>query len=354
MSDSDDQEKTEDATQQRIEDFRKRGQVAQSKEVVGVMILGASLMAIWALSRFFFQTVHEVFTKSFTDFIVDSGRQEDWFGAFKFAFIHAAMVIAPVGCILWLVGVASTVVQIGFLNNEEALKWDFTRIDPVAGFKKIATFRSIIEGAKSILKIVIVTTIVYFVFRTEIGKIPHLMSFNVEQLLTYLSHLLLRLFTSITIFMGVLAGVDFGWQKWEMSKQMRMTKQEVKEEIKSREGDPMIRARIRKLQREMSSRRMMEDVKKADVIITNPTHIAIAIKYSANMIAPAVVAKGADFMAEKIKAAAKEANIPIIENKPLARTIFRTIKIGHAIPRELYTAVAEVLSFIYKLKKKRV
>lgn len=354
MSDSSDQEKTEEATQQRKDDFRKRGQVAQSKEVVGVMILGASLVAIWSLSRFFFQQIHEVFTMSFTEFIVDAGRQEEWYGAFKFAFVRAALVIAPVGAILWLIGVTSTVLQIGFLNNEEALKFDFTRIDPVAGFKKIASMRSLVEGFKSVMKIVIVTTIVYFIFRTEIAKIPHLMNFNVEQMMTYIGELLLRLFTAVTIFMGVLAGADYGFQRWELNKQMMMTKEEVKQEIKSREGDPMIRARIRKLQREMSSRRMMEDVKKADVIVTNPTHIAVAIKYSANMIAPAVVAKGADFMAEKIKAAAKEAGVPIIENKPLARTIFRTIKIGHAIPRELYTAVAEVLSFIYKLKKKKV
>lgn len=353
MADND-EEKTEDPTQQRIDDFRKRGQVAQSKEIVGVMILFTSLIAIWALSRFFFQQVHEVFTRSFTDFIVMSGRQEDWFGALKFCMTRAALVIAPVGAILWLMGVASTVLQIGFLSNEEALKFDLNRINPVEGFKKIASLRSVVEGFKSIVKVVLVTTIVYFIFRTEIGKIPHLMHFSMEQLMQYLGHVLLRLFTAVTIFMGVLAAADYGFQKWELNKQMRMTKQEVKEEIKSREGDPMIRARIRKLQREMSSRRMIEDVKKADVIVTNPTHIAVAIKYSANMIAPAVVAKGADYMAEKIKAAAKEANVPIIENKPLARTIFRTIKIGHAIPRELYTAVAEVLSFIYKMKKKRL
>lgn len=354
MSADNDEEKTEEPTQQRIEDFRKRGQVAQSKEVVGVMILFASLIAIWAMSRFFFVQVNEVFTRSFTDFIVSSAREEEWFGALKFSMIRAALIIAPVCCILWLVGVASTVVQIGFLQNEEALNLDFNRLNPVEGFKKIATLKSLIEGAKSILKVVIVTVIVYFIFKSEVGKIPHLMHFNMEQLMSYMGHLLLRLFTAITIFMGVLAGADYGLQKWELNKQMKMTKQEVKEEMKSREGDPMIRARIRKLQREMSSRRMIEDVKKADVIVTNPTHIAIAIKYANNMIAPQVVAKGADHMAERIKAAAKEAGVPIIENKPLARTIFRTIKIGHAIPRELYTAVAEVLSFIYKLKKKRI
>lgn len=135
---------------------------------------------------------------------------------------------------------------------------------------------------------------------------------------------------------------------------MRMTKQEVKEEIKSREGDPLIRARVRKLQREMANRRMMDDVKKADVIITNPTHIAVALQYTKEMIAPKVIAKGAGEIAERIKKQAKEFNIPIVENKPLARTIYKTLKIGQAIPRELYAAVAEVLSYIFRLKKKRM
>jgi flagellar biosynthetic protein FlhB len=133
---------------------------------------------------------------------------------------------------------------------------------------------------------------------------------------------------------------------------MRMTKQEVKEEIKSREGDPMIRARIKRVQREIAGRRMMEEVPKADVIVTNPTHIAIALKYDETMVAPVVIAKGADLIAEKIREIAREHKIPIIENKPLARTMFKTLKIGQSIPRELYTAVAEVLSYVYRLKNK--
>ena len=133
---------------------------------------------------------------------------------------------------------------------------------------------------------------------------------------------------------------------------MRMTKQEVKEEHKSREGDPMIKARIRKIQREMSQKRMMEDVPKADVIITNPTHIAVALRYDETMIAPKIIAKGGDLIAEKIKKIAREHNIPVVENKPLARAIFKTLEIGQSIPRELYTAVAEVLTYVFKLRRR--
>jgi len=142
------------------------------------------------------------------------------------------------------------------------------------------------------------------------------------------------------------------FQRWDLEQEMMMTKQELKEEVKSREGDPMVRARIKRAQREIAGRRMMEDVPKADVIVTNPTHIAVALKYDETMIAPRLIAKGADLVAEKIKAIAREKNIPIIENKPLARTIFKTLKLGQAIPKELYTAVAEVLAYVYRLRRK--
>jgi flagellar biosynthetic protein FlhB len=153
--------------------------------------------------------------------------------------------------------------------------------------------------------------------------------------------------------MLVLAGADYFYQRWELEKEMRMTKQEIKEEHKSREGDPMIRARIKRIQREMASKRMMTEVPKADVIVTNPTHLAVALKYDETMVAPTVIAMGADNVAMKIRELAKECNIPIVENKPLARAIFKTLKIGQQIPRELYTAVAEVLSYVFRLRKKK-
>jgi flagellar biosynthetic protein FlhB len=178
------------------------------------------------------------------------------------------------------------------------------------------------------------------------------MSFSVAQIMAFLGALTSRLMMGVGTFMLVLAAADYFYQRWDLEKEMRMTKQEVKEEIKSREGDPMIKARIKRVQRDIASRRMMEDVPKADVIVTNPTHIAVALKYSDTMVAPTVIAKGADLIAEKIREIARENNIPIVENKPLARTMFKTLKIGQQIPRELYTAVAEVLSYVFRLKRK--
>lgn len=354
MAETNDQEKTEEATPQRREDFRRRGQVAQSREVGAVLIMLGSLIAMWLLGRFFLEQVHQVFTQSFTEFAVMTARQDDWFNAFKFAFTKAALVVGPIAGILWLVGICSSLIQVGFLSNEEALNMDFNRLNPVEGFKKIMSLRSLVEGVKSIIKIVIVGLLIYSVFKSEIVNIPQVANYEVKQLLVYVGDVLFKLLGIVILFMAVLAALDYFFQRWELEKKMRMTKQEVKEEHKNREGDPMVRARIRKLQRELATRRMMEDVKKADVVITNPTHVAVALRYSAQMIAPRVVAKGAGEVAAKIKEMAKQFNVPIVENKPLARTMFRTLKIGQTIPRELYTAVAEVLSYIYRLKKKQV
>jgi flagellar biosynthetic protein FlhB len=354
MAEADDNaERTEDPTPQRREDFRKRGQVAQSKEFAAVFVVFALILMMWMMGRFFLEQLFQIFTKSFTEFLVANAKQEDWFNAVKFATIRAALVVGPLAAIMWMVNIASSAVQIGFLNNEEALQFDFMKIDPVSGFKKLLSLRALVEGFKAIIKMSLVCAIVYSIMKKEIQIVPHLIHYDANGLLMYISGVLLKLFGWVGLFMFGLAGSDYFFQRWELEKQMRMTKQEVKEEMKSREGDPLIRARVRKLQRELANRRMMDDVKKADVIITNPTHIAIALQYTKEMIAPKIIAKGAGEVAERIKKQARENNIPIVENKPLARTIFKTLKIGQAIPRELYTAVAEVLSYIFRLKKRR-
>jgi flagellar biosynthesis protein FlhB len=354
MADTDESERTEDPTPQRREDFRKRGQVAQSRELASVFVILSSLIALWFLSQFFLSQLTQIFTRSFTDYLITSSRNEDWYPAVLFAISKSALVVGPLALMLWIVNVASSLVQVGLLHNEEALNFDLNKLNPVEGFKKLLSLRAVVEGVKAIIKISLVSAIVYAIIKGEIVSMPKLVSYDVQSLLTYIGHLLLKLFGWVGLFMLGLAGFDYFYQRWELEKQMRMTKQEVKEEIKSREGDPMIRARVRKLQRELANRRMMDDVKKADVIITNPTHIAVALQYSKEMIAPKLIAKGAGEIADRIKKQAKEFNIPIVENKPLARTIYKTLKLGQAIPRELYTAVAEVLSYIFRLKKKRM
>lgn len=354
-SESDNGERTEEATQQRREDFRNRGQVAQTRELSAVFLLFSSVLVIGLMSRFFFGQIVELFNASFGDDLVQNIRGGEGLSHLAgFAMTKAAFLILPVMGVYFVIGLASSVVQVGFLYNEEALQFRWDRLDPVGGFKKMFSLRALTEGLKACIKVTLILFISYLLLKGHIKQLPFLMNYSIPQIFEFLGSLTIRLLSGVGFFMLCLAGADYFYQSWDLEKEMKMTKQEIKEEIKSREGDPMIRARIKRIQREMAGKRMMEDVPKADVIVTNPTHIAVALKYSENMVAPTVIAKGADLVAEKIRAMAKEFNIPIIENKPLARSMFKTLKIGQSIPKELYTAVAEVLSYVYKLRRKKV
>ena len=353
MSDDDDGERSEEATQQRRDDYRKRGQIAQTRELGSVLLLFAGVLIISVASRFFSQHIHEIFRLTLDEGLKKAMKDGSLTPTLAAVSYRGVLIFGPVGVAAWLVGFLATTLQTGFIYNEEALQLKWDRLDPVAGLQKLFTIRSLIEGGKSIAKICLILYISYLLLRPQIRMLPHLMDFSVPQLLDFTGSVCIRLLSGVGFFMLALAGLDYFYQRWELEKQMRMTKQEIKEEHKSREGDPMIRSRIKRLQREMSSKRMMADVPTADVIVTNPTHISIALKYDGGMVAPRVIAKGADAVAMKIREIAREHNIPIVENKPLARAIFKTLKIGSEIPRELYTAVAEVLSYVYRLRRKK-
>ena len=352
-SEADQGERSEEATQQRREDFRKRGQVAQTKELSSVLLLFAGVLLIWLMSKFFFHQIWQLFNQSMGDSLADAARSGDWRQLTVFAGTKLLFILAPMMGIFWVVGFLSSIVQVGFLVNEEALQFRWDRLNPAAGFGRIFSMRSGMEGVKAILKLCLILFLSYVLLKDQIAVLPQLMSFSIGQIFEFLGVLSIRLLSGVGFFMLALAAADYFYQRWDLEREMRMTKQEVKEEVKSREGDPMIKARIKRIQRDVASRRMMDEVPKADVIVTNPTHIAVALKYDETMISPKVIAKGADLIAEKIKNLAREHSIPIVENKPLARTIFKTLKIGQSIPRELYTAVAEVLSYVYRLRRKR-
>lgn len=347
-----DQEKTEEATQTRREDFRKRGQVAQSKELSSAIILLVSAGAIVFLSKFFFGELSELLRYSFGADMVSAVRGGDVTTAMRMAGGKLMLLLLPVMGIALIVGVGSSIVQVGLLNVEDALAPNFDKINPIEGFKRMFSLRTVVEALKAILKLVFIGAIVLMIIKSEVVRVPSMIQFSAAQLVQYMGDITVRLLAGIGMAMGVLSGADYFFQRWDLDKKMMMTKQEVKEEHKQREGDPLIRARIRRVQREMANRRMMEKVPQADVIVTNPTHIAIALKYDANLPAPQLIAKGADLIAEKIREIARANNIPIVENKPLARAMFKTMKLGQVIPRELFVAVAEVLSYVYKLRRK--
>jgi flagellar biosynthetic protein FlhB len=354
MADSDSGERSEEATTQRREDFRKRGQVAQTRELSSVLGLFAALFLVWLCGKFFFEQIYTLFHMMLGEELVANARGGNgWIAASHFAMSKAFLMLAPVLGIMFVTAFAATALQTGLLFNEEALQFKPDRMDPIQGLFRIFSLKALVEGFKALLKLVVIMTMIYWLLKDQLMILPQLVHFSVGQIFIYMGGLVTRLLAGVGMFMFVLAAADYMFQRWELEREMKMTKQEVREEVKSREGDPMVKARIKRIQREIAGRRMMEEVPKADVIVTNPTHIAVALKYDDTMISPRLLAKGADFMAEKIKSLAKEHSIPIVENKPLARTIFKTLKLGDSIPRELYTAVAEVLSYVYKLKRMR-
>ncbi len=352
MAESDQDEKTEQATDTRREEFRKRGQVAHSREFTSALFFLAAAGSLYMVSRFSFHNLLDIFNSVFGDDMVKAIRSGNHFDIVKLAAFKAGVVVAPILATAALLGASASIMQIGFLSVEDALGPDFEKINPISGLSRIFSLRALVEGIKSFLKLSLIGLVVYLLLKSEVHKIPYLIGYSTSEMLEYLGSLTVRLFFTIGLVMLALGGVDYFYQRWDLEKKMMMSKQEIKEETKQREGDPMIKARIRKIQRDMASRRMMEAVPKADVVVTNPTHIAVVLKYSENLPAPQLVAKGADFVAEKIKQLARENNIPIVENKPLARTIYKTMKLNQVIPRELFVAVAEVLSYVYKLKRK--
>lgn len=352
MSEAQNDEKTEEATQTRRDDFRKRGQVASSRELGTAIFLLVGAGMIYGLSKMFFTELSLLFQESFSAGMMSAVKQGDLLQAGVLAGTKFSVLALPAIGIYFLIGISSQLVQVGFLQVEDALTPKFERMDPIGGIKRLFSLRNLVEGIKSILKVGLAFGVGYLVLRSEFIRLPYLMNLGVAEAFQYIGSIAVRLFGWIGATMLVLSGADYFYQRWDLEKQMMMTKQEVKEEAKSREVDPMVKSRMRKIQREVANKRMMQKVPTADVIITNPTHIAVALKYDEGLPAPQLVAKGADLVAEKIRELAKEHNIPIVENKPLARTIFKSMKLGQVIPRELYVAVAEVLSYVFKLKRK--
>lgn len=346
-------DRTEEATTQRREDFRKRGQVAHTREFATVLVLFGGVFLLWSVGQILISQISGFLSHAFGEALPMAARTGDVISPLKFIFGKGVLVGLPVGLGFMVLGIASQVLQTGLLAKENAVQMDFSRIDPIQGLGRIFSFRAVAEGIKSFAKFLLITAIIYVVLKDEIQVAQRLSSLSIPQLGGHIALVSGKLLMSAAIFLMVLAIFDYGYQRWTLERQMRMTKQEVKEEIKNREGDPQTRARIRRIQRDVAQRRMMESVKKADVIVTNPTHIAVALRYDPNLPAPQLLAKGAELIAEKIKSRAREIGIPIVENKPLARTIYKTMKIGQVIPRELFNAVAEVLAYVYKIKRKK-
>ena len=350
MSGDSSQDKTEQPTGKKLSDARNKGNVPQSREIPSVLILSGSMGvfffgASWMLDRLI-NAMRDIYQQAGSLNMVP----ENMHTFFWEVFVNCIIVLTPLMLMVMTAGVVGNVAQFGFLFTVEKLTPNLTKLNPVSGIKKLFSLRSLVELAKSILKLLIIGGVAYTVFLRYLDQIPGLMQLSVRNILQFIGHVSFQICLYVCIALFLMAILDLAYTKWQHQKDLKMTKQEVKDEHKQTEGDPKVKARIRAVQREMAMKRMMEAVPDATVVITNPTHLAIALKYEEGMSAPTVVAKGAGFVAQKIKSIAEENDVPLVENKPLARAMFKASEIGDFIPAELYQVVAEILAYVYRLK----
>lgn len=354
MSEESDAEKTEEPSQHRIDEFRKRGDVAMSRELTGVLILAACFLTLGLSLTFIFEELSSLIEWLYTLNPKEAYTEKAIKTITTKSIVAAAKCSAPVLLAALCVGVIAQIAQIGFLYSPEILELKFDRVNPLNGIKKLFSMQALMETIKGILKFIVVLWIAYIFLKEDIGKYNSFMHMEVTQSYIVGKELIGKIAFALLLGLAVVALLDFAYQKLSYKKRLMQTKDELKKESKEQDGNPEVKARIRQIQRQMSQKRMMKDIKSADVVVTNPTHISVVLKYdSENMVSPMVVGKGQDFLALRIREIAKENNIPVVENVQLARTLYKTVKVGNPVPRTLYKAVAEVLAFVYKLKRKR-
>ncbi|MCM1025679.1 MAG: flagellar biosynthesis protein FlhB [Roseburia sp.] len=352
-------EKTEPATQKKLEDARKEGQVAKSREIAN----GLGLLALFLILKLWVGNIGvqlmEVFANAYdripamATYYSGHMPESDVRAVFSMMAMETLIIIAPILGVGFLVAFVSDVAQVKWKPTLKPLQPKFSKINPLKGFKKIFSVNAVVELIKSIAKIGLIIYICYTYLKDKWALLLLVYDMPMMQAIGLAAEVVTDLGIRIAALYMVIALADFAYQKVKFNNDMKMTKQEIKEEYKQMEGDPQIKGQIRQKMREASRRRMMQDLPQADVVITNPTHYAVAIKYDPEVAdAPVVLAKGEDYMALKIREVAKENKIEIVENKPLARMLYANVEIGQTVPPELYQAVAEVLAFVYHLQGK--
>lgn len=348
-------EKTEPATPRRREEARKKGQVAKSGEVGTALTVLTGFLILNIFSSYIANQLKELVEYFLQNMASWNGDIPGLRSLFLFALLRLTMIVAPILLGFLLIGLISQVIQVGFMASGEALLPKFSRVNPIEGFKRIFSKRALMEFFKSVLKILLVGFLVYRQVRGNLEWLPELGFLHLNQSVVVIKDSIYRMGLQVGLFLLIVAGIDYWFQRREFEDSIKMSKEEIKEEYKQMEGDPLIRSKIRQRQRQIASQRMMQAIPSADVIITNPTHYAIAISYKPEeMGAPEVIAKGMGLIAQKIKEEAKKHRISTVENRELAQALYKTTEIGQEIPAELYPAVAEVLAFVYRLKKKTV
>ncbi len=348
-------ERTEPATPKRRQDARNKGEVAQSREIQHVVILGVALLALGSfLGGGVVTALAEVARSSWGAVAAPPETLADYRSVLIGYVRYPALAVLPLFLLLAATGALAQVLQTGPLLSAQALAFKPNRMSPLQGVKRFVSPDRLFDLAKAILKITIVGAVGWAVIGGEIDRVIGLADVDIGPGLATLGMLVRRLAIAILAVLAVMAVGDLLYQRWRYEKRLRMSKREVREEAKQREGNPHVRSRFRQMQRELSRSRMISAVADADVVVTNPTHYAVALRYQQDeMRAPEVVAKGRGHVAARIREAARDADVPVVENPPLARMLHQTTEVGHAVPENLFQAVAEVLAYVYRLDPRR-
>ncbi|WP_027963203.1 flagellar biosynthesis protein FlhB [Halalkalibacillus halophilus] len=346
------QEKTEQATPKKRLDSRKKGQVAKSQDVNTAILLFFVFIFLFVFGSFMGETLMGIYTYAFTEFIhwdlTESNVQQVFFQMT----IEGLKVVLPIMAVAIVGALISNYLQIGFLFTGEPIKFDLKKVDPIKGIKRIFSVRALVEFLKSMLKISSIGTVCFFIIWIHRHELMMLSQKTILESITFFGQLTVLIGVAASIMLMIISVIDYLYQRYDHEKNIKMSKHDVKDEHKNIEGDPLIKSRMKERQRQMAQQRMMSEIPSADVVITNPTHYSIAIKYDeAKSDAPYVVAKGVDYIAFRIRDVAQAHGVMKVENRQLARGLYQTVEIGEAIPEDFYQGVAEVLAYVYKLEK---
>ncbi|WP_080846434.1 flagellar biosynthesis protein FlhB [Cytobacillus gottheilii] len=346
-------EKTEKATPKKKQESRKKGQVAKSQDINTALVLLAVFLFLFFAGSYLINILIYIMRHSFQEYMMLDLTEESIVVIFLDVIKELVIFLGPIMAVAMVGGIIANYAQVGVLFSTEAIQPKLEKLDPIKGFKRIFAVRALVELLKSMLKIGFVGAVAFAVLWLRIDEILYLSQKSIGAAMATIGSLTVQMGLFAVIALLFLAVLDYFYQKYDFEKNIRMSKQDIKDEHKNSEGDPLIKSKIKQKQREMAMRRMMQEVPNADVVITNPTHYAIVLKYDeAKSDAPIVVAKGVDFVAQKIKLIAKEHDIAAVENRPLARALYSQAEIGEAIPEEFFKAVAEILAYVYRIKHK--
>ncbi|SEP57535.1 flagellar biosynthesis protein FlhB [Piscibacillus halophilus] len=347
------QEKTEKATPKKRQDSRKKGQVAKSQDVNTSIMLFSIFMFLIVFGSYMGETLTGMYTYSFTEFIHWDLTIKNLESVLFQMTIEGVKVVFPIMAVAMVAAFLANYMQIGFLFTTETLKFDLKKVDPIKGFKRIFSARALVEFLKSMFKILAIGAVCLAVIWLNKDDIMLLSMKSVNESIIFFGELTIYMGVASSLILMFLSIPDYLYQRYDHEKNIKMSKQDVKDEHKNIEGDPLIKSRIKERQRQMAQQRMMSEVPQADVVITNPTHYAIAVKYDENRSdAPIVVAKGVDYVAYKIREIAKSNEVMLVENKWLARSLYQAVDLNEEIPEDFFQAVAEVLAYVYSVQRK--